>query len=118
MRKTIAEIMRDVSVKPGTKPKKIANNTMMYTAPDDSVRYRLHRTDVVIKYPNGIVELNSGGYKGYTTKDRINSCAPIARLYQKDFEWFVSIVKDNGFHADLEFYDGMKIGPDGRLVEG
>ncbi len=69
--------------------RKVGNNTYAEIEYDKSVSIRLHGTTVVRFYPNGLVKLNSGGYHTHTTKKRINQYSPV-RVYQKNFEWFLS----------------------------
>jgi hypothetical protein len=61
---------------------------------------------IVVKFNGSKVTLNSGGHRSLTTKTRINQTAQYYNLgfsvYQKDFEWFVSIG-----HKTLEFKDGI-----------
>jgi len=51
-----------------------------------------------------IIELNTGGYKTATTKNRINDVLAIMaypqRVRQKKYKWFI---------GDEEFYDGMRV---------
>jgi hypothetical protein len=69
--------------------RKVGNNTYAEIEYDKSVSIRLHGTTVVRFYPNGLVKLNSGGYHTHTTKKRINQYSPV-RVYQKNFDWFLS----------------------------
>lgn len=69
--------------------RKIGNNTYAYIELDGTVAIELHGTKVVRFFPNGLVQLNSGGWRTSTTKDRINKYSPV-RVYQKNFEWFLS----------------------------
>lgn len=68
--------------------RKIGNNTYAYIEYDNSVSIRLHGTAVVRFYPNGVVKLNSGGYRTHATKKRINQYSPV-KVYQKDFVWYL-----------------------------
>lgn len=69
--------------------RKIGNNTYAYIELDGTVAIELHGTKVVRFFPNGLVQLNSGGWRTSTTKNRINKYSPV-RVYQKNFEWFLS----------------------------
>ena len=51
---------------------------------------KLHRTDVVILFPDGLVRLDTGGWFTYTTKDRINKYAPGVGIVQSDFAWYIN----------------------------
>jgi len=69
--------------------RKLGNNTYGYIETDGTVSVELHGTKVVQFYPNGLVKLNSGGWRTHTTKKRINQYSPV-RVYQKNFEWFLN----------------------------
>lgn len=117
MRETLREIMRGVEIKEGTKPKRVANNTVEYVRPDGSTVIRLHHTDIVQKHPDGTFTLNSGGWRTSTTKDRINSYSP-ARLFQAKGEWFLSVRERDSFthpnFTNYVFTDGMTVDKDGQ----
>ena len=69
-----------------------------------------HKTSVVIYKGDGRIELNSGGWKTATTKNRINRYSP-AQVWQvtkkkgDDPTWYISHVSLN---ADGEFEDGIE----------
>lgn len=86
---THAEATKMVLGKRNRSERKIGNNTYAYIQADGSVAIELHGTNVVVIYPDDSVMLNSGGWRTSTTKDRINKYSPV-RVYQKDFEWFLS----------------------------
>jgi len=81
--------------------RKIGNNTYAYIERDGSVSVELHGTKVVRFYQNGLVQLNSGGWRTSTTKQRINKYSPV-KIFQKNFEWFLA----NG----TPFEDNMLVG--------
>ena len=85
---TYDEAVSMVHGKTNRKERKIGNNTYAEIEYDNSVSIRLHGTAVVRFYPNGLVKLNSGGWRTSTTKDRINKYSPVS-VYQKNFEWFL-----------------------------
>jgi len=70
------------------KARKVGNNTYAEIESDNSVSVRLHGTAVVRFYPNGLVKLNSGGWRTSTTKNRINKYSPV-KVYQKKYEWYL-----------------------------
>lgn len=114
MRETLREIMRGVEIKEGTKPKRVANNTVEYVRPDGSTVIRLHHTDIVQKHPDGTCTLNSGGWRTSTTKERINAYSP-ARLWQSKGEWFLSVGAETGWGDErVTFIDGMTVDAHGR----
>lgn len=82
------EAVNLVHGKTNRKTRKVGNNTYAEIEYDNSVSIRLHGTSVVRFYPNGLVKLNSGGWRTSTTKDRINKYSPVS-VYQKNFEWFL-----------------------------
>lgn len=83
-----AEAVNMVRGKTNKNSRKIGNNTYATIEYDNSVSIELHGTKVVVFYPNGLVKLNSGGYRTSTTKDRINKYSPVG-VYQKNYEWFL-----------------------------
>lgn len=86
--------------------KRIANNTVRYERANGDTVYRLHNTDIVIKHTDGTFTLNSGGWKTPTTKDRLNTYAPCN----------IRSVKGMWLIGDVVFFDGIKVGADGRPV--
>jgi len=50
---------------------------------------KLHNTDVVTYFPNGLVMLDTGGYYTATTKRRINKYYDGPRITQVDYEWYI-----------------------------
>lgn len=60
---------------------------------------------------SGTVTLNSGGWRTFTTKARINEAfehfgCSFLSLYQKNHEWFVSDRRDD---TTIDYSDGMTI---------
>ncbi len=84
-----AEATKMVLGKRNRGSRKIGNNTYAYIEHDGTVAIELHGTKVVRFFTNGLVQLNSGGWRTHTTKDRINKYSPV-RVYQKNFEWFLN----------------------------
>lgn len=74
----------------------VARNTLRIKYKDGSEAIRLHDTDVVTFLPSGEVQLNSGGWRTVTTKERINQFAN-TRMYQEKGVWYVggSVFYDN-----------------------
>jgi hypothetical protein len=82
--------------------RKLCNNTyLIKVRSGDSFNFHivLHNTAVVIIFPSGKYQLNSGGWKTPTTKDRINMYSPV-KVYQKKHIWYVS---------DQIFFDGYTV---------
>lgn len=69
---------------------------------------KLHDTVIVTYFPDGSYELDSGGWKTLTTKDRMNNYTPF-HIHQENLIWYV-----NGIYL---FKDGIRIEPD-RTVKG
>lgn len=96
---------------PGAKVRKLANNT--YSVVDDRCdRVVLHRTEVVtLDRLTGWEVWRTGGYKSATTKDRINRFAVNGRVFQKNFQWYVT-TKRGTFLFD---YDRVQVTPTGYV---
>lgn len=62
---------------------------------DGVLRVTYHGTSVVTVYPNGRIDLDTGGWWTVTTKARMNQASNQFGLgfqvYQKDFQWYVDI---------------------------
>lgn len=97
---THTEATKMVLGKTNRSQRKIGNNTYAYIQHDGSVAIELHGTKVVVLYPNGLVKLNSGGWRTHTTKKRINQYSPV-RIYQEKYQWYLA----NG----TEFEDNMVV---------
>lgn len=89
--------------------RKVDNNTYLERRDNGDIAVKLHNTDVVTYKPNGDVVLNSGGWRTYTTKDRINKFAPIRWLSQERGVWYVM----NWEGVEVGYDDGMVVHPDG-----
>jgi hypothetical protein len=98
-----AEAVKMVRGKRNKDSRKIGNNTYAEILNDNTVAIKLHNTYVVKIRDDGTYTLNSGGWQTATTKDRINQYSPV-RVYQRKFEWFVTI---NG--KEYPFIDGMVV---------
>ncbi len=87
--------------------KKLAYNTLIYRGAEDSIAIRFHGTTIVRYYPDGRVQLDSGGWRTVTTKQRINQLLPgMMGLYQERHEWFVS---NRYLGTEEPFEDGMVV---------
>ena len=105
---TKADSLRDVR---GVKSaKKIGNNTFEVTYKDGCRAIRLHRTDVVTFRVDHAVVLNTDGWLTTTTKNRINKYSP-ARVFQKDYVWYVQSAKWRG--ATVKYFDYIILNQDG-----
>lgn len=92
--------------------RKIDNNTIARFV-GDNIIVRFHNTDIGEFLPDNTLILNSGGYKTYTTKDRINDLLPNGiRLYQESGLWWLS----HNWSDKIPFCDGIMILPDGTIT--
>lgn len=95
--------------------RKVANNTYLFRAADNTIHLRLHETDVVVYHPNGGgMTLDTGGWFTVTTKDRINAALPGGfRIYSVKGNWFLHRnIRDL---PDVPFVDRMTLWPDGEI---
>jgi hypothetical protein len=93
----------------GRDSRKLENNTYLKRR-GENLAVMLHHTDVVTYFPNGNIQLNSGGWRTMTTKDRINKYAPI-RLWANKGQWYAGQTWD--IKPKIFFQDNMVIRPDG-----
>lgn len=70
--------------------KPIGNNTRLVQV-DSDYAIRLHNTNIVIYKPDGSIVLDSGGYRTWTTKDRINEYAHDIHVTQDMGLWYVNV---------------------------
>jgi len=87
--------------------KKLENNTYLDTLEAGNFGVKLHNTYIVIVSPDETYELNSGGYRTVTTKDRINKYAPV-RIWQERGIWYL-------YDREL-FYDGILVDREGNIL--
>lgn len=83
--------------------KKIANNTVQYKLTDGTEVIRLHNTDILTKYRNGKIVLNTDGWLTPTTKERLNNYSAVLMpkgyrlgISQSNKRWTVTIQKYMG----------------------
>lgn len=112
MRQTNSDIMANVPVAADVRPKRVANNTVRYQHADGTTRWRLHNTDIVTRDANGVFTLNTGGWKTVTTKERINTFAPVD-IWSERGTWFVGTSKT----TSVPFFDGMRVASDGKPLD-
>ena len=105
MRETMQTMMEGTIRKSDTRPRRIANNTIQYEAPDGTRVVRLHRTDIIKFLPSGEVELNSGGWHTHTTRERLNSLSGI-RVTPDRGVWYAN---DVPFFDGIRFKDGVAV---------
>jgi len=88
------------------------NNTLEYK----TVEYwaiRLHETDVVRKYFNGDIVLNSGGWDTRTTRDRINGY--IRRVGASVYTTFGDMWIQDSTGDHKVFKDGVTLNAEGKF---
>lgn len=96
--------------------RKLANNTLIAHLGQGHIGVKLHRTWIVIYYPDGNIELNSGGYQTVTTKQRMNELLPPwLGVVQRRGDWFLhnTITGQSVPFHDGEVVDGVR--PDTAL---
>ena len=88
--------------------RKYAHNTWIERIDESRVGIVYHRTTVVTLHADGSIQLNSGGWRTYTTKVRMNY---VCCVWQENHEWFASTRGADSPKHDFE--DGMILRPDG-----
>lgn len=97
--------------------KKVGNNTYAERWEDHEQPYiaiRFHATVIAKLYPNGDVQLFTGGYHTVTTKNRLNELGNFV-IFQKDYQWYVKPFGTDWADA-IDFYEGIKFNVNGELV--
>lgn len=92
----------------------LANTSTSFDS-DGAVVHRLYSTNIVKVLLDGVVELQSGGYRTQLTKQRMNLflAARGWKVYSYKGEWILTTHSWSG-----AFSDGMRIGSDGRPLCG
>lgn len=84
--------------------RKLANNTYAERRDGGALAVRLHATDVVTLRPDGTVTLDTGGWFTPTTKDRMHTYAPSARVFSERGTWYVRLGADGAPWDEGETY--------------
>ncbi len=85
--------------------KKIGNDTFEVVYTDGSRAIRLHKTDIVT-FIDGVIILDTNGWKTVTTKARMNHYIPAgSHVYRSKKIWYVTTTND----GDILYYDGIKL---------
>lgn len=121
-RTNMRDSIKSEMLQEGTRAKIIARNTFRYIARDGATITRLHQTDVVRAQAGGRYQLNSGGWRTPTTKDRINSALTGYHVYALKGSWYVVATGGPAWSGGIPYYDGMIL-PDafnkkGALAKG
>lgn len=87
--------------------KPIANNTRLMQR-EGYIAVKFHNTDIIRYYPDGRVQLFTGGWYTISTKERINRYTGLG-IYSKKGTWYVP--NKTGLFNDIsvEFEEGMFI---------
>jgi hypothetical protein len=94
-----------------TRKRKLANNTYLQIEENETFSIRLYLTDIIRYFPNGDIELNSGGWQTVTTKDRFRRFLPRdVSVYSENGVWHVLTSFDY-----FVFEDGIMVHPDGTV---
>lgn len=96
----------------------VGNNIRLQRRSDTTIALRYHATDIVVYHADGRVQMFSGGWRTYTTKERLNTYTPTI-VHQTDGEWFVRSGLWNDAEASVHVFDeGITWLPDGSLTGG
>lgn len=96
----------------------VGNNTRLQRRSDTAIALRYHSTDIVVYHADGRVEMFSGGWRTYTTKERLNTYTPMI-VYQTAGEWYVRSGLFNDDAATVHVFDeGITWHPDGSITGG
>ena len=106
-------------------------NTLGISYKDESLAVRYYWTDVITWKPDRRIILNSGGWRTYTTKDRINHylqyppwktgwfSKPVdCYISQKNSQWYIE--RENYREGNYEkplFYDGVVLNSKGTILK-
>jgi hypothetical protein len=102
--------------------RKLQNNTYLERRDGDAIAVILHATDVVTLFPDGTVELNSGGWNTLTTRDRINNYLPGNWHVSSErdtmilWRWKGGAYNPRGEQEEYLFVDGIRISPRGKVT--
>ena len=92
--------------------RKVGNNTWLVrnsSIPLDTIHLKLHNTNILTWYYDGMVRLNSGGWKTVTTKARMNEYLPYGwRVFQQNYVW--GLYRHE--HPYVNFEDNMILNAD------
>ena len=94
----------------------VAANTIEYIQSDGSKVIRLHNTDILKFRHDGTIEYNTGGWFTPTTKRRINEFQSRINVYQEKSVWYFNLNAEGGWRKRFDFFDGMIIDLDGKIV--
>jgi hypothetical protein len=90
--------------------RKLGNNTYLRLE-GNAAKIKLHNTDVITLFPNGDTELNSGGWKTLTTRERMNAYGDGFSVKQENRVWYIETPK--GRYC---FKDGCVVKSSGEVI--
>ena len=110
MRQTKKEMLQGIEDKVQSS-RVFGNNTLRIIYKDGMEAIRFHNIDI-LSVKDGVVTLNSGGWKTNTTKDRINQYlnhfdVPFY-IQQRNHQWFIA---QGIFYDGMQFKNGQQISP-------
>lgn len=101
--------------------KLLARNTCAIRLPGPdgqpgNIAIRLHKTFILIYWPNGQVDLSSGGWRTITTRDRMNRCLPYGwRVGCDKGIWYL---RQKSTQSCWVFEDGIAVSGSGITLRG
>lgn len=122
-RKGIKEMSRNEDVMQGTKPKKLANNTIEFLTSDNVRCIKYHYTIVVMEYPAdhpqypGYTIFDNGGFNTITTRERLNMNGRCFRFSSERGQAYVSRSTEQG-RVEYAFDECISMRPDGTPDDG
>lgn len=99
--------------------KPIGNNTRLYYE-DPGVGYesyysvRLHGNEILRLYSDRFIPLDAG-WKTVTTKARLNDLMPMGTVFQKDWDWYLTI-GDTTYDWDDVYFVSLRDGNYGEAM--
>lgn len=108
-RETKADMLQNV--KGVVSAKLIRPNTLKIEYQDGRTAIRFHHTDILTTYPDGSTVYNSGGWKTYTTKERMHDLGP-AQICQRRGVWYISTASS----PESVYYDGVTVAAAGNIL--
>jgi hypothetical protein len=97
----------------GAKSRKLGHNTWVEDC-GDSVSIFYHQTEIVRYYSTGEIQLDSGGWRSVTTKQRLSACSPFQVYSEGNGDWAVRTGRERNGGDSAQFEDGMTSDADGR----
>ena len=95
--------------------RKIGHNTYLHRT-GDGAKVVFHET-AILAITKKAIALNSGGYRTYTTKERLNSLLPSGyHLYAEKGSWFLSGRQGDAPGVTYTFADGITIAASGKVT--